>query len=117
MNEIPEEPTIDPDHPWVEASLVGHPRPVEVSGRCEAYVLGVDGKTMDVGLMTFITPVGVFNFYMGPTVLGAFTMQCAETMDQITAGTPQQPGIVIANPNQVQEEAKRAEAANHLRSI
>ena len=106
---------VDPDHPWVEAATLSAPRPVEVYGKIDAFVLSANENSMDVGLMTFITPVGVFNFYMGPRQLGEFTMQCAEVMDQITAGTEQQPGIVIANNAQMKEEAKRADAARNLR--
>lgn len=112
----PDEPQIEIDHPWVEASLLGAPRPVEVQAKVEAYELVQKDKHVDVGLMTFITPVGVFNFYMSPTSLGMLIMQGAEVMDQITTAQRETPHLVIADSNTMRQEAERARAAEALRS-
>lgn len=111
-----EVPQVDLDHPWVEASLVSAPRPVAVDGKVEAYEIEAKGSKMDVGLMTFITPVGVFNFYMSPNALGMFTMQCAEVMDQITAPQQERPSLVLADENMMRQEAERQRIAESLRS-
>lgn len=114
MTTTPDEPQVDLDHPWVEASLLGCPRPVEVQAKCEAYELVQGDRTVDVGLTTFITPVGVFNFYFAPNALGLFVMQGAEVMDLITA-TQRRTPLVLADKNMMRQEAERAQAAERLR--
>lgn len=111
--------TPNPEHPWVEASMVSAPAPTAISLRIEPYELGIpqpDGSTkaIECGMMMAITPVGVFNFFMTPQLLINLLEQGHDVLSQLAT---EQSGIVVANKEMQKEAEKHAKVSERLKTV
>lgn len=104
-----EEVEIDPDHPWVDASLHGRPSPVPVNVKVEPVELTQqtpDGpKSADAILMTVVSPVGAFTFFLPPAALHQMVMNGASILDALQQKASQ--GLIVADKG-IEREVIRA---------
>lgn len=66
MTDINEEETfeIDPEHPWVEASVYFNPQPVPSSVQMNAVTIMQEGKPVPAVMMSVVDITGIKNVFM-----------------------------------------------------
>jgi hypothetical protein len=113
MSDQPMSP--DPDHPWVTASMMGHPAPVPTNLALEPVQIEQGGVDTDAVMLTIVDPTGIKNVFMPPEMLA----QVVQSGMNILAMFDQrkQQGLVIASPSDMKNVVAQKKQFDGLKSV
>lgn len=115
QNEQQEEPVVaDLNHPWVDASTFMHPRPVDCASKIESITLTYGDDEVDMAMISFVTPVGVFNFFLQPRQLNDHLLQGAQVLKEMVETASSQ--VVVANEEEMKDTIAAQRALKRLRN-
>jgi hypothetical protein len=98
---------IDPDHPFVQASMAMDPTPQNVAFKFEAMELEVDGRTMPVAQGVIVTNSTAMVIYLSPKQLAALLLNGGKVLETFREAIEEQKsGLIVATPEEVQAVTK-----------
>lgn len=96
---------VDPNHPWLQASLQGGPSPVPTGVQMYPVELtNPNGSKIPAALLTVVTPTGVQTVFMNLNDVQVLLIQGATILQE--AKQAQDNKLVIAKPNMVEDFAR-----------